>query len=594
MPVPERPEGDKEREREGTPAAAAVALAAARAAEEEGIAAAQVVEAQLLRAALCQEATELGQMVQEVCRDIRGTSVLAEPGSVAASPHRTALEAALAAEEEERAGGGGWATRPWWDALWKINTYRRSLALLSVTWGCRLHDPALFPQLHRPEDQPSALPSAQGSVVGSVPGSPTKGGEDADTSQSVDVRTLIAEQDALPVGTALGGATSMQEAEAIAAIEAIAAADMAQAALLPSDGTPQLAPMEAMALLPATVARLTGEMPVEAPVPAAGSDPSAGSPRKPAGEPLLGTVPEAPPPPHPLQRSTTAPAALLKELVREERRRAAVDLAMQEEKGAEEAGGEAAGIEPGTAEGKQAAGKGDAPTTGNEEAGVLSETGMGEDKETSVASSRRAVASVPTPITMPLWGRIMQAASTTDTMLRFLNQPRYWRRAKERAAASDVAEEAEVSSRSESGGEEEQSDEEEDEEEETGDDSESVGGVGNNYNSSPPPTRSLAPTISGPPTIRTSIRDARSLSFKVDLANLRSNLSKGRGGALSPTPISPENTAESPLARVPAGASAGLWGHQEPPPSSHLLSRRLSRREQQQWWKQSCSEAGAL
>lgn len=48
-----------------------------------------MVEAQLLRAALCQEATELGQMVQEVCRDIRGTSVLAEPSSVAASPLRT-------------------------------------------------------------------------------------------------------------------------------------------------------------------------------------------------------------------------------------------------------------------------------------------------------------------------------------------------------------------------------------------------------------------------------------------------------------------------------------------------------------------------
>lgn len=50
----------------------------------------------------------------------------------------------------------------------------------------------------------------QGSVAGSIPGSPTKGGEGAEGSQSVDVRTLIAEQDALPVGTALGGATSMQ------------------------------------------------------------------------------------------------------------------------------------------------------------------------------------------------------------------------------------------------------------------------------------------------------------------------------------------------------------------------------------------------
>lgn len=67
----------------------------------------------------------------------------------------------MAAEEEERelAELGNKAMV---DALWKINTYRRSLAVLSVTWGCRLHDPALFPQLHQASDLPTpALPSFQ-------------------------------------------------------------------------------------------------------------------------------------------------------------------------------------------------------------------------------------------------------------------------------------------------------------------------------------------------------------------------------------------------------------------------------------------------
>lgn len=67
----------------------------------------------------------------------------------------------MAAEEEERelAELGNKAMV---DALWKINTYRRSLAVLSVTWGCRLHDPALFPQLHQAADPPaSTLPSFQ-------------------------------------------------------------------------------------------------------------------------------------------------------------------------------------------------------------------------------------------------------------------------------------------------------------------------------------------------------------------------------------------------------------------------------------------------
>lgn len=219
-----------------------------------------------------------------------------------------------------------------------------------------------------------------------------------------------------------------QEAEAIAAIEAIAAADMAQAALLPSDGAPPLAPMDAMALLPATVARLTGEMPVEPPVPPSGSAPPAESPPNPAWEPQQGSGPDGPPPPIPLQRSITAPAAFLKELAREEKRRAAEDLAMQEEKGGEELRNEATGVEPSSNGAKAAAGKGEIPASGKAVVGVQAEALPGEEKESlqGVGSRGGAVGSVPTPITMPLWGRIMQAASTTDTMLRFLNQPRYW------------------------------------------------------------------------------------------------------------------------------------------------------------------------
>jgi hypothetical protein len=87
-------------------------------------------------------------------------------------------------------------------------------------------------------------------------------------------------------------------------------------------------------------------------------------------------------------------------------------------------------------------------------------------------------------------------------------------RAKERVAASDEAVEEEADALSESGGEDDLTDEEG-----SGDETESNGGGDASYISPLAPTRALTPAASGPPAIRTSFRDARSLSFKVSPPN---------------------------------------------------------------------------
>lgn len=298
-----------------------------------------------------------------------------------------------------------------------------------------------------------------------------------------------------------------QEAEAIAAVEAIAAADMAQAALLPVHGAPPLAPMDAMALLPATVARLTGEMPVST-EPQAGPGPLQGASPEPA-------VHSSPPVASPLTRAITAPAALLREAAKEEAAMAGqgtwprgagalpqegssdgpdgvagprgpalaskgeaarfagggsleegrnvgepagpekIAMPMQEAsvgpsgpgRPAGEAEGAEGGLAPSDSDSATVSGEGER-VEGGLLAKIITKVGKGEQPEGAAglkiktkgevgegkeAAGRRKAGKAeeagvvaPAPISMPFWGRIANAATTTDTMLRFLNNSRRW------------------------------------------------------------------------------------------------------------------------------------------------------------------------
>ncbi|BDA49325.1 probable 1-phosphatidylinositol-3-phosphate 5-kinase FAB1C [Coccomyxa sp. Obi] len=168
-----------------------------------------------LRDALVAEVSGLADNVQEVCSMIRAdTAALAHPnGVLTESPRKQAHEDHLLE---------GLSNETLVLAIWRINSLRRSLAIMALTWASCLHDPNTFAprqaaslpaQTMARANSTNSLASAQSLPMPSVPSLPThsrnsSAGAVEVPNQDINLRVLIAHSAAAAAASSAPGSPS--------------------------------------------------------------------------------------------------------------------------------------------------------------------------------------------------------------------------------------------------------------------------------------------------------------------------------------------------------------------------------------------------